>query len=577
MVRSDSGETPEPQTADAETAHGERAERGSEDSGRVQRPPEPSPAEQVEPAQDRLRSRFSRRSFLVGGVAAGVTAGVAGLGGIRARPAAASVDAAASVSPAGTGSLADIEHVVILMQENRSFDHYFGTLSGVRGFSDPSVLRQRVGGARYPVFDQFGFAPGVGVDPGGYLQPFHLLSDPPTEDGQTTNDITHSWGPQHQSWNGGAMDSFIQTHLAADGNANGPVTMGYFNREDLGFYYALADAFTICDSYFCSVLGPTDPNRLMAMSATIDPAGTAGGPVLETFTNRVAEWGALDWETMPERLLAAGVSWKVYNDPLGLLALSPLPYFKNYSDPTTPIGAALTSRAFAPTYPASFQSDVATGTLPAVSWIMPPLAECEHPAAPPEYGEYLVQQVLDTLVSNPDVWARTALIVTYDENGGFFDHVPPVTPPAGTTGEWLTASPLPSAASGIDGPIGLGFRVPCLVVSPFTRGGYRCSDVLDHTSLLRFIETRFGVEVPNLSAWRRASTGDLTTAFAFSVPPNTSVPALPPTSLGQTDVAEQAVLDALAGTLDVGTDYPLPTSNAMPTQETLPRRPPVPR
>jgi phospholipase C len=313
------------------------------------------------------------------------------------------------------------------------------------------------------------------------------------------------------------------------------------------------------------------------MSATIDPAGTAGGPVLETFSNRIAEWGALDWETMPERLLAAGVSWKVYNDPLGLLTLSPLPYFKNYSDPTTLTGAALTSRAFAPTYPASFQSDVATGTLPAVSWIMPPIAECEHPAAPPEYGEYLVQEVLDTLVSNPDVWARTALIVTYDENGGFFDHVPPLTPPVGTTGEWLTADPLPAAASGIDGPIGLGFRVPCLVVSPFTRGGYRCSDVLDHTSLLRFIETRFGVEVPNLSAWRRAATGDLTTAFAFSVPPNPSVPVLPPTSLGQTDVAEQAVLNALAGTADVGTDYPLPTSNAMPTQETLPRRPPVPR
>jgi phospholipase C len=121
------------------------------------------------------------------------------------------------------------------------------------------------------------------------------------------------------------MDSFIQAHLAADGNANGPVTMGYFNREDLGFYYALADAFTLCDSYFCSVLGPADPNRLMAMSATIDPAGTAGGPVLETFSNRIAEWSALDWETMPERLLAAGVSWKVYYDPLGLLTLSPLP------------------------------------------------------------------------------------------------------------------------------------------------------------------------------------------------------------------------------------------------------------
>jgi phospholipase C len=118
---------------------------------------------------------------------------------MRSPPAAASVDAAAAISPAGTGSLADIEHVVILMQEHRSFDHYFGTLSGVRGLSDPSVLRQKVGRTRYPVFDQFGFAPGVGVDSGGYLQPFHLLSDPPTEDGQTTNDISHSWGPQHQS------------------------------------------------------------------------------------------------------------------------------------------------------------------------------------------------------------------------------------------------------------------------------------------------------------------------------------------------------------------------------------------
>ena len=127
------------------------------------------------------------------------------------------------------------------------------------------------------MFDQFGFQPGVGVDAAGYLQPFHLLSDPPTQDGQTTNDITHSWGPQHQSWNDGAMDSFVRAHLAADGYANGPVTMGYFTREDIGFYYALADAFTVCDAYHCSVLGPTDPNRLMAMSATIDPAGTAGG------------------------------------------------------------------------------------------------------------------------------------------------------------------------------------------------------------------------------------------------------------------------------------------------------------
>ncbi len=277
----------------------EGSEEGTDQQDRQLSPP--SPAAPADPVRPRQRAHLSRRSFLAGGAAAGIAAGIAGLGGRPTRSASATLDDALSVSPSGVGSLADIEHVVILMQENRSFDHYFGTLSSVRGFSDGSVPIQRVGGSRYPVFDQFGFEPGVGVDPTGYLQPFHLLSDPPSENGQATNDITHSWGPQHQSWNDGDMDSFVRTHLAADGNQNGPVTMGYFTREDIGFYYALADAFTVCDAYHCSVLGPTDPNRLMAMSATIDPAGASGGPVLQTFSNRLAEWGALNWETMPER------------------------------------------------------------------------------------------------------------------------------------------------------------------------------------------------------------------------------------------------------------------------------------
>jgi phospholipase C len=515
----------------------------------------------------------TRRAVVLGGAlgAAGVLAARLG------RPTAAQarlVDDALATSPAGA-SLSDIEHVVILMQENRSFDHYFGTMSGVRGFSDPAVPTQTAGGKSYPVYDQFGYQPGTGPDAAGYLQPFRLLSDPPLEDGQTTNDISHSWQVQHQSWHGGSMDAFVTAHLAADGTQNGPVTMGYFNRQDIAFYYALADAFTVCDAYFCSVLGPTDPNRLMAMSASIDPAGAAGGPVVQTFTDRPAEYGKLSWPTMPERLLAAGVSWKVYNDPLGLLALSPLPYFKAYSNPLSATGRALISKALKPTYPADFTADVAAGTLPAVSWIMPPLAECEHPAAPPEYGEYLVQQVLATLIANPAVWARTLFLVVYDENGGFFDHVPPPTAPAGTAGEYLTGT-LPSAAAGIAGPVGLGFRTPCLVISPFSRGGYRYSGVSDHTSVLRFIETRFGVPVPNLSAWRRSVTGDLTGALALSQAPDTSVPPLPATSLGDTAVAEQAVLNALAGTLDVGIPYPIPKSNAMPSQEPAPARPPVP-
>ena len=479
-----------------------------------------------------------------------------------------------TAASAGSASLSDIQHVVILMQENRAFDHYFGTLSGVRGFSDPHVISQSAGGRSHPVFDQFGYQPGKGIDASGYLQPFRLYSDPPRRDGQTINDISHSWPAQHRSWNGGAMDKFVATHAEIDGAGNGPVTMGYYTRADLPFYYALADAFTICDGYFGSVIGSTDPNRLMGISASIDPDGVAGGPVVDTFNDRAAEYGKLTWETMPQRLQAAGVSWKVYSDRLCELALSPLPYFKAFTNPFSVTGAELVGRGLTPDLD-DFGQDIQQNKLPSVSWIFPPLAECEHPAAPPGYGEYFINSIMSALVSNPAVWAQTVLFVTHDENGGFFDHVPPLTPPPGTEGEWLTGT-LPAAAGGITGPVGFGFRVPALVISPFSRGGYVCSQLFDHTSLLRFIETRFGVEVPNLSPWRRSVTGDLTSALALSRPPDPSVPALPPTSLGPTSLAEQAVLNSLAGTLDLGIDYPLPTTNSMPSQETSPKRPPVP-
>jgi phospholipase C len=525
-------------------------------------------------ATDGAPGSVSRRGLITGASAVGAAA-LVGAGSPRPTDAQSRlIDTALAASASGAASLSDVKHVVVLMQENRSFDHYFGTLSGVRGFSDPAVLTRLVGGSAYPVFDQFGFQPGVGTTATGFTQPFHLLSDPPLENGQTTNDIDHSWAGQHNSWNNGAMDSFITSHLATDGAADGPVAMGYYTRQDLAFYYALADAFTVCDGYHCSVLGPTDPNRLMLMSASIDPEGTHGGPVVQTFSDRPAEYGKLSWETMPERLLAAGVSWKVYNDPIGLAALSPLPYFKNYTNPLSITGLELIARGLTPTYPGTFQSDVSGGSLPSVSWIIPPVYECEHPAVPPEYGEYFVQQVLTTLVSNPEVWAQTVVFIVYDENGGFFDHVPPPTAPAGTPGEWLAT--LPAAAGGVNGPIGLGFRTPALVVSPFSAGGLRYSGTLDHTSVLRFIETRFGVEVPNLSAWRRAATGDFTGALNFTAAPTTAFPTLPATSLGDTAVAEQAVLNALAGSLDVGIAYPLPTANTMPVQESTPERPPVP-
>ena len=533
-------------------------------------------SEQDKPEQAGNEHETTRRAFMVGGAAATLGAAVAGRAGGQGKITDEQASLIDKVTAAATGSasLSDIKHIVILMQENRSFDHYFGTLSSVRGFSDPNVLKNSNG---TPIFDQYGYQPGSGPSSTGYMQPFNLLNNPPTENGEDTNDIAHDWVTQHDSWNGGKLDSFIKAHLSADGDANGPVAMGYFTRSELSFYYALADAFTICDNYFCSVLGPTDPNRLMAISASINPGGGSGGPVITTASDRVAMTGALNWKTMPEALLEAGVSWKVYNDPTGLLGLGVLSYFKNYTDLFSITGLELIAKGLTPTYPGNFESDVKSGSLPSVSWIVPPLAECEHPAAPPEWGEYLVQQILNILVSNPDVWAQTVFIVNYDENGGFFDHVPPPAAPAGTAGEYLTVSPLPGSAGGIAGPIGLGFRTPCLVISPFSAGGYKYSGTLDHTSTLRLIESRFGVTVPNLTAWRRGATGDFTGALDLVNPPVTKVPALPSTSIGSdTTVIEEAVLNALTGTLDVGIPYPLPASNTMPSQETTPARPPVP-
>jgi phospholipase C len=211
--------------------------------------------------------------------------------------------------------------------------------------------------------------------------------------------------------------------------------------------------------------------------------------------------------------------------------------------------------------------------------VLAPFYQTEHPPAPVSYGELAAAQILGALASNRSLWAHTALFITHDECGGFFDHVPPPTPPPGTPGEYLTSATLPPAAGGIPGPIGLGFRVPMLVVSPFSRGGFVCSDVFDHTSPLRFLETRFGAEVPNLSAWRRGVTGDLTSAFNF-VHPDRSVPALPRPRLTDPRVVHSSCVTQAAGflkgpNLPIVSGYPLPPApQSMPVQEPgSPRRP----
>jgi len=491
--------------------------------------------------------KFTRRELLRLGAATVVAElasfGVDGCGG--------SSVTSPSVSPA-CSKLTDIEHVVILIQENRSFDHYFGSYRGVRGFSDRSTAFQQPDPAN------------TTSAPVGALLPFHL--DTSTTNAACTHDISHAWVPQHQSWNNGAMDGFVSSRLPIDSN-DAVLSMGYYTRADLPYYYALADAFTICDNYFCSVMGPTDPNRLYTMAGSLDPDGKKGGPILQTIvTNRTAVYGRLTYTTMPEQLQARGISWKVYSslDETvlgGILSDNVLAYFKNFQDPSS----VLHQNAFGPQFPVDFLSDVALGKLPQVSWLVGSVLTSDHPPSPSIFGENILSLIVSALTANPALWAKTVLLVTYDENGGFFDHVSPVTAPLGTSGEYVTAPAIPDPTAignpAITGPIGLGFRVPMLIISPFSRGGFVSSDLFDHTSVLRFLETLFGAEVPNLSAWRRATVGDLTSALNFKKP-DQSLPNLPSTLPAAQQAIQQCAAN-LAGT----TPYLVPGTQTVPTQE----------
>ena len=212
------------------------------------------------------------------------------------------------------------------------------------------------------------------------------------------------------------------------------------------------------------------------------------------------------------------------------------------------------------------------GNLPQVSWLVGSVLTSDHPPSPSIFGENIVSLLVSALMANQALWAKTVLFVTYDENGGFFDHVAPVTAPPGTLGEFVTAPAVPDPTvignPPITGPIGLGFRVPMLIISPFSRGGFVSSDLFDHTSVLRFLETLFGAEVPNLSVWRRSMVGDLTSALNFKNP-DRSIPNLPPTLPAIPQAIQQCIAN-LAGT----TPYTVPTVQTAPTQESGTANPP---
>jgi phospholipase C len=479
------------------------------------------------PTAGPTRRRLLQSAATVGGVAAASLA----------LP--SNVRKAMAATPPARGRLEDIEHVVLLMLENRSFDHYFGTLSGVRGFSDPNAMKLPGGRS---VFHQ----PDA-LNPDGYALPFRL--DTRTTSAQFLPDLSHAWGPQHQAWNNGAMDSWLPAHRAADG-ADGPLTMGYYTREDLPFHYALADAFTVLDGYHCSVIGPSAPNRIMAMSGTIDPNGEAGGPILET----KADNGILTWKTYPERLIEAGVSLKVYHEPGHGAGPGAMAHFAQYNNAQP--GSPLYDQVMATTPTGRFEYDAMNDKLPTVSVLWPPDTYSEHPSSLPAAGATYIASKIDAIAANPDVWAKTVFILSYDENDGFFDHVVPPTPKPGTADEFVTMnSPAGTVGGGL--PVGLGYRVPAIIVSPWTTGGWVCSDTFDHTSQLRLLERITGVQEPNISQWRRNAVGDLTSAFRFNDADHTP-PVLPDTN-GRYNRAQYEIAQLPKPTV--------PTKQSMPQQE----------
>ncbi|MGQ4490597.1 phospholipase C, phosphocholine-specific [Streptomyces sp. 372A] len=471
-----------------------------------------------------------RRLFALGGGALGAAAA-----GSFLPP---SLQAAIAAQPAhagpGGGGLGEIRHVVILMQENRSFDHYFGTLRGVRGFGDRNAV-ELPGGTS--VFEQPGAA-------GSTVLPFPVreAAEEQKKDLQYIGALDHSWNGGAKAWGGGWMNGWISAKTAA--------TMAYYDRRDIPLHYELADTFTVCDAYHSSIHSSTSPNRnhLWSGKTGFEPNGkrAVGNDAYSEGTHP-----GYDWSTYAERLEKAGRSWRTYTEwenftdnqiefyatfkavaRKALARTGGHTYMESFyaqvrgasgTERERLLGlldegvATLTRqerslferalrRVPTGTLAEEFAKDVAAGTLPEVSYLVPSAIDSEHPSvSSPVHSATVVYKILDALGRHPDVWRHTAVLINYDENDGFFDHVPPPVAPPGVLDEQWEGR-----------PTGLGVRVPMLVVSPWTVGGYVCSEVFDHTSVIRFLERWTGVEEPNISDWRRQVTGDLTSAFDFT-------------------------------------------------------------
>lgn len=453
------------------------------------------------------------------------------------------------------GTLRDVEHIVVFTQENRAFDHYFGSLRGVRGFADrfPIPVPDTADLTGKTVWFQRNDAVAAGEP--RILAPQH-------NDTAQNFALIRSAGTPHlypdaqDAWDGGRMTSWPRYKHDA--------SMVYYEERDLPFQFALANAFTIADANHCSFTGGTNPNRCYLFTGTnhgngAEP-GSYNGPALDNSYNTLKK-GAVPtgytWMTYPERLEDAGISWQVYqNNENEYYALNPLFGFSAFraahaastpevSPARTPRQQALYERGIRTRDLDLLKADVLAGRLPQVAWICATSSGCEHPSASsPAQGAAYTAQVLDALTADPEVWSKTVLLVNFDENDGLFDHVPPPAPPsclhwdadpanarfAGTSSVDASDEYLGDALGGVASaaayrhhPFGLGPRVPLYVISPWSKGGWVNSQVFDPTSTIRLIEARFGVAEPNISAWRRAVTGDLTSCFNFATPNDADV------------------------------------------------------
>jgi phospholipase C len=460
----------------------------------------------------------------------------------------------------GFGSILDVEHVVILIQENRSFDHYFGTLRGVRGFGD-----------RFPIPLESGNPVWLESDGTKEIPPYHL--NPETTSALLVPDTPHSFSDAQAAWNQGKYGEWPRYKTE--------YSMGHYQREDIPFQFALAEAFTVCDAYHCSVTTGTDPNRIMLFSGSnFDPAlGRRGINCTEANAEvndlRCSVHGTMPtpgydfngssftWPTLADQLEGAGISWRIYQNPNdnwnGLMhgGLA----FASFRDATVTSGSPLYANGMTHWSLEDLRRDVMGGTLPAVSWILPNISQSEHPQnSNPIRAADFISEVLDALTSSPESWSKTAFFLTYDENDGYFDHLPPPAVPSynadGTLagkssvsieGEYLSdpkfAYLLPQdTISGNVRPWGLGARVPMFVISPWSRGGWVNSQVFDHTSLGLFLEKRFGIKVESISPWHRAVCGDLTSAFDFEAPNFSKLQPLPAISNPAVVEAQQSSL-----------------------------------